>query len=386
MPNEKGKALYFIFLLGMVSFFADMTYEGARSIAGPYLLELGAGAAIVGAVSGLGEFVGYGLRLISGYLCHKTGRPWIYANVGYAINLLAVPLLSFCGSWVSAASLLVTERFGKAIRIPARDAMISYASHHVGRGFGFGLHGFFDQLGAVLGPLLVAAILYAGGSLKGSFLWLGVPAVCSFIALGYAQKKFRQPEDLEVQDPTTLNAPFPKAFWICVAGFSCIGCGYVDFALISYHFQKIHLVSVDILPLFYSLAMMVVAFSSPFLGKLYDKYGLKVVIAGFFIASFSTFFAFFGQVEGAVFGMILWGVGYAFQASIVPALVARIVPATQRAAAFGVLYSIFGLSWFLGSSLMGILYDHSILSLTLFSFVFQLIGITALGTQLKPLR
>ena len=132
--NLRSHALKFIILLGIVSLLADMTYEGARSITGPYLAILGANAVVVGFVAGFGEFIGYALRLVSGYLSDKTRKYWAITITGYFINLLAVPLLALAGSWEIAAVLLITERMGKAFRTPARDVMLSHACSEVGQG------------------------------------------------------------------------------------------------------------------------------------------------------------------------------------------------------------------------------------------------------------
>src|SRR5262249_1911144 len=144
---SKKTALKFVVLIGLVSLFADMTYEGARGIAGPYLAVLGASGTTVGIVAGFGELIGYGLRLFSGILSDRTGKYWAITIVGYFINLLAVPFLALAGRWETAALLLVMERVGKAIRTPARDAMLSHATHQTGHGWGFGLHEAMDQIG-----------------------------------------------------------------------------------------------------------------------------------------------------------------------------------------------------------------------------------------------
>jgi MFS family permease len=153
-------ALRFVVLVGVVSLFADMTYEGARAITGPFLATLGASGAVVGVVAGLGELLGYALRLVSGYLSDRTGRYWALMILGYAVNMLAVPLLALAGRWEIAAGLMIAERVGKAIRTPPRDVMLSHASSRLGHGWAFGLHEALDQVGAVVGPLLVAGVLF----------------------------------------------------------------------------------------------------------------------------------------------------------------------------------------------------------------------------------
>ncbi len=149
---SKSAALKFVVFIGVVSLFSDFTYEGARSITGPFLAVLGASGTIVGIITGFGELIGYALRLASGYWADRTGRYWTIVFIGYGMNLLAVPLLALAGHWEIAAVLMVAERMGKAIRTPARDVMLSCASEPVGRGWAFGLHEAMDQIGAVLGP------------------------------------------------------------------------------------------------------------------------------------------------------------------------------------------------------------------------------------------
>ena len=181
--NFDRAALKFVILLGMVSLCADMTYEGARSITGPYLAVLGASGTVVGLVAGLGELIGYGLRLVVGYISDQTRKYWGITTLGYFLNTAVVPLLAIAGRWEIAAGLMIAERTGKAIRTPPRDVLLSHAAQRVGRGFGFGLHEALDQIGAVMGPLAVAAVIYFKGGYQGGFTILLIPAV---VGLGVA--------------------------------------------------------------------------------------------------------------------------------------------------------------------------------------------------------
>jgi sugar phosphate permease len=194
---KKQNAIKFVILLGIVSLFADITYEGARSITGQYLAMLGASGAVVGFVSGFGELIGYGMRYFSGLISDKTQRYWLLTLIGYTLNLIAVPLLALAGNWPVAAALIILERFGKSIRTPPRDAMLSFATKETGRGWGFGLHEALDQVGAILGPLVVSAILYFKGSYQTSFILLFIPALCALSVLGAAMFLYPRPQDLE---------------------------------------------------------------------------------------------------------------------------------------------------------------------------------------------
>src|SRR2546422_11468982 len=166
---KSRSALQFVVIIGIANFFADFTYEGARGIVGPFLGSLGASAAIVGFVAGLGELMGYGLRSVSGYFADKSHKHWAFAFLGYAINMFAVPALALTRQWPLAASLVVSERVGRGIRKPTVEAMLSYAGKSIGAGWVFGLNEALDQAGATVGPLLVALILYLNGGVLGGF-------------------------------------------------------------------------------------------------------------------------------------------------------------------------------------------------------------------------
>src|SRR6266699_3028044 len=157
--SAKARALKFVLLIGVISFFADFTYEGSRSIIGPYLGLLGASAAAIGIVTGFGELLGYGLRLVSGRLSDQTGKYWPITIFGYIIQMLSVPLLALAGNWQVAALLIILERVGKATRNPPRDVMLSHAAKETGYGWAFGVHEALDQFGALLGPLTLAGVL-----------------------------------------------------------------------------------------------------------------------------------------------------------------------------------------------------------------------------------
>jgi MFS family permease len=373
-----GTALTFVILLGVVSLFADMTYEGARSITGPYLAVLGASATVVGIVAGFGELVGYGLRLVAGYLSDRTGRYWMITLVGYVVNLLAVPLLALAGRWEVAAALMIAERFGKALRTPARDAMLSHATTQIGRGWGFGLHEAMDQIGAFLGPLIVAVVLFKRDGYSTAFGVLLIPALLALGVLVVARTLYPYPRDFEVGTPPLETQGFPRVFWLYLGAVGLIAAGYADFPLIAYHFQKTSLASEGWIPVFYMAAMGVDAVAALVCGWLFDRLGFAVLGS---VALVSLLFAplvFLGNFGVAMLGMVLWGVGMGAQESIMRAAVAGMVPAARRGTAYGVFNTGYGLLWFAGSALMGVLYDVSLPALLVFSVIAQLIAVPLL--------
>lgn len=368
-------ALRFVILLGVVSLLSDATYEGARSITGPFLAALGASGAAVGFVAGFGELVGYGLRLLSGFLSDKTKRYWAITIVGYSVNLLAVPLLALAGRWETAAALMIAERVGKALRTPARDAMLSHATSKMGRGWGFGLHEAMDQAGAVAGPLIVAWVLHARDGFRTAFAILLIPAVLALGTLAAARFLYPRPQDLEARAARLETAGFPRVYWLYLGAVALVAAGYADFPLIAYHFQKSSVVSASWIPLFYAIAMGVDAAAALIFGWVFDRVGMATLALVSLLAALFAPLVFLGGFYPAMAGMALWGIGMGAQESIMRAAVAQMVSRDRRGTAYGIFNAGYGLVWFLGSALMGVLYDVSLPALIAFSVAAQLCSV-----------
>ncbi|MGM3307371.1 MFS transporter [Anabaena sp. WFMT] len=372
---QKAAALKFVILLGFVSLCADATYEGARSITGAYLEVLGANGTVVGLVAGFGELIGHGFRLVIGYLSDKTGKYWGITTLGYILNTAVVPFLALAGRWEVAAGLMMAERTGKAVRTPPRDALLSHGVSQIGSGFGFGLHEAMDQTGAVMGPLAVAAMVYFQGEYRHAFTVLIVPAALGLIILLVLQFLYPNPSDFEVETVATEQEKLPRIFWIYLGAVAIIAAGYADFPLIAFHFQKGEIASGQTIPLYYALAMGVDAIAALVFGYFFDRIGISILIVAALISSLFAPLVFLGDARLALLGMAFWGIGMGAQESILKAAIAGMVPKNKRATAYGIFSTGYGLSWFLGSALMGILYDHSITILVVFSSLTQLLAI-----------
>lgn len=380
---SKNSAIKFVVLLGVVSLFADMTYEAAKSISGQYLAILGATGFIVGIVAGFGELIGYGFRLVFGYISDRSGQYWRLTLIGYTLNLLAVPLLALAGNWPLAASLMILERFGKAIRKPSVDAMLSYATKATGRGWGFGLHEAMDQIGAIIGPLIVSCVLYYQGSYQMSFGILLIPALSALSVLACARLLYPRPQDLEIENPRLKTEGFSNKYWLYIAAACCVAAGYVDFPLIAFHFKKASVMPDAWIPIIFSVSMGAAGISALIFGRLYDTKGFSVLIFATALASLFAPLVFSSDFYFALIGMILWGIGLGTQESIMRAIVANLVQMNKRGTAYGVMNIWFGVFWFLGSALMGFLYDVSLITLIIFSLGVQLAAIPILFAVMK---
>ena len=369
-------AFRFVLLIGVLSLFADFAYEGSRSILGPYLLTLGASATAVGAVSGFGELIGYGLRLLSGRLADATGRVWPLTIAGYVVQMAAVPGLALASNWPAAAVLIVLERAGKAVRNPPRNVMLSHAGRQLG-GYGwvFGLHEALDQCGALLGPLVMAAVLAHRGRYTQAFALLLVPALITLALVLTARLLYPRPQELDAAAQPVGAAGLPRAYWVYLAGAALVAAGFADYPLLAYHFSRSHTVPAQWIPVFYSVAMAVGGAGSLVLGRLFDRYGFRVLLPLTLLGALFAPLAFLGGFGSALAGAAVWGLCMGVHEAIIPAAVAPMVPPARRASAFGLFSAGYGIAWFLGSAVIGLLYDRSLGAVIAFCVLTQLAAV-----------
>ncbi len=380
-------AFRFVLILGVVNLFADMTYEGGRGLAGPFLGSLGASATAVGFVAGFGELMGYGLRSLTGYFADKTHRYWAVTFTGYAVNLLAVPALALAGNWPAAAALIVLERTGKAIRKPSMDAMLSHAGKSIGHGWVFGLNEALDQVGATAGPLITALILHWHGGFRHAFAVLLAPALLCLLTVALAAVLYPRPRELDEREPRALATKgFSRAYWRCAAGGALLAAGFADFSLIAFHFQKAAVVAQDMIPVYYAMTMATGALASLVFGRLLDAAGTRAVWPAFLLGALFAPLVFLGGSGLALAGMVSWGIGMGAQDSLLKAMLAGLVPPEKRGTAYGVFDTVFGAAWFIGSALMGFLYDRSLPALIVFSVLTQLAALPVLCGRTRPTR
>jgi MFS family permease len=325
-------AVRFVLMIGILSFFADFTYEGSRSIIGPFLGTLGATGTVVGIVAGFGELLGYGLRLVSGRWADTSGKYWPITIFGYVVQMLSVPALALAGNWHAAAALIILERIGKAIRNPPRDVMLSHAGKQAG-GYGwvYGLHEALDQFGAMFGPLLVAVVLAHRGSYQQAFALLLVPAVINLSLVLTARLLYPRPQDMEPGTRPTDSHGLPRIFWIYLAGAALVAAGFADYPLIAFHFQQAGTVPGDWVAIFYSIAMAVSGTGSLVLGRLFDRWGFRVLIVLTIVGAGFAPLVFLGGFWTALVGAAIWGLGMGVHESIIPAAVSPMAPVERRA-------------------------------------------------------
>lgn len=364
------KAFQLIFFLGLISLFGDIVYEGARSVNGPYLKELGANAAAVGFIAGLGEFLGYAIRLISGYFSDKTKAYWLFVFVGYGV-LISVPLLSMTGAWQLTALLIVVERIGKALRGPARDTIISHAAKQIGTGLGFGIAEAMDQIGAIAGPLIFSAFFFFTGAAtknardyQNGYNLLWAPFILLLICVSMAYLRFPNPRQFEPRDIKEEKSPkLSKLFWQYCAFTFVTTLGFVNFFILGYHFKAKNVFVDAMIPFMYAAAMAVDGIAALVIGRLYDTKGLTVLIIIPVLSIAGALFAFNGETFAAVLSMIIWGIVMGAHETVMRSAVADLTPSGKRGTGYGIFNTVYGIAIFIGSAVMGIFYERSLLLL-----------------------
>lgn len=381
---EKNKiilkqALIFILLFGIISALGDITYEGARSIYGNYLLLLGADAAIIGFITGLGEFLGYALRLVSGYIVDKTKNSWGVTILGYGM-LVSVPLLAFTNTWQSAGVFINLERIGKAIRSPGKDTLVSHASKLLGSGFGFGISEALDQSGAVIGPLIFTFVLILGGTYQTGFSYLWIPVILLLVILLFTRYKYKNPESFEktkYNDITTTSLKDKKFIYYMLFIFFSV-LGFVTFPIIAYYFLDHNLMTAATVPVLYAVAMGIDGLFALLIGKVYDNKGNIILYLIPIMTILMALFVFTNNFMLAIIAIIFWGCTMGIHETILKAIIADIIDPSNRGKAYGIFNTIYGLSFLIGSSLIGLIYNYSIIAIIIMVLIVEFISIIML--------
>jgi MFS family permease len=389
---------------GVVSLAADMVYEGARSITGPLLASLGATAVLVGLITGAGEAMALGLRVVFGPLADRSGRYWTLTFAGYALTAVCVPALAItpflAGAGLTVACLLIlAERAGKAVRSPAKTALLAHAAGAVGLGRGFAVHKALDQAGAVAGPLLVAAVAALAGTLWPAMAVLIVPGTAALLVLAWIRRKMPDPAvsvNAGAAPVSTMAraAPRPRrrwrsasslptVFWLFAAACGAATAGLVTFGVISYHLTRDHVLPVAAIPLIYAAAMAAEALAALATGWLFDRHGGRVLFTLPFLVAVVPALAFTNSAVVAIVGVLIWGAAVGVQDSTVKALVADLVPTTIRATAYGVFAAVQGAAAIAGGTLAGALYDRSLPALIATVAAIQLTALALLAVTLR---
>lgn len=392
-----------VLAFGLVSLSVDMVYEGMRAMVGPYLGTLGATALTVGLVTGAGESIALMFRLVTGAWADRNANYWRMTVIGYLITVISVPMLAiapFVGSagLALAICLILIERTGKAIRGPAKSALLARVAEPIGRGKGFGVHKALDQVGSFSGPLLLAGIATLTSVLWIGFAFLAIPGVLGLLVL--AMLKRRSPFLNETHPPEShptfetnswtgfgkaaIGSDLPKTFHLFAVACSLAMAGLMTFGVISYRFVEDGIVTISVVPLTYALAMAMAALAALGTGKYFDQIGGRILLVVPVLVTIAPFGVFADTLVVVLVGVVIWGFAYGVLDSTVKAFVANLIPEQRRATAFGVFAGIQGVGALVGGGLAGALIESNTSLLIFLIAVLQLLSFTLMWKVTKP--
>ncbi|MDN2498324.1 MFS transporter [Nocardia nova] len=382
----------FVVRFGIVSLLADFVYEGARSITGPLLGSLGASGFVVGVVTGVGEAAALVLRLVSGPLTDRTRRFWAWTISGYVLTVVSVPLLGLAGVLWVAAALVIAERVGKAVRSPAKDTLLSHATTVTGRGRGFAVHEALDQVGAVAGPLTVAAVLAAtGDDFTPALTMLAIPGAAALLLLVRIRIRVPDPARYEpaaaAPRPGISRVPLPRRFWLYCLFTAVSMLGATTYGVLSLHMVAAGVFTAATVPVVYAAAMGADAVAALASGWLYDRVGAKTLLVLPVSTALVPVFGFAGGMGAVLAGALLWGATVGVQESTLRAVVADLVPADRRATAYGIYAAVLGAATAAGGAITGFLSDTSYSALIATVVVVEcaaVVVLSALAARRRP--
>lgn len=363
--RTRNLALLGILIFGLVSLFGDIIYEGSRGIIPPFLQNLGASAFVVGLVLGLGEFLGYALRIVFGVLSDRTMSYWGFTIGGYSL-LIVIPLLAIAGSWQLAIILVLFERLSKAIRTPARDTLFSQVTKGMGTGKAFGLHELMDQIGAIAGPAIVAVVLFTtGGRFEAAFSILFIPFLIMLLVLAIAYAKLNAHASLQTKPERKISLKkLPGEFITYSTAVAFNSMGLVSIALILYRASSFAVLP-WVVALVYLITQAVDAISAPIAGYVYDSVGRRILYLPFALSILPSTLIFFGGLEYVVASAVLFGVIFGMHESIYRAAVADMTPIGIRGSAYGVFHALYGLGFMVSGALFGFFLDNALIYLAI---------------------
>ncbi|MCS7298974.1 MAG: MFS transporter [Spirochaetia bacterium] len=357
MEGRKSDVIRFILLMGFVSLFADLVYESARGVMGPYLGRLGANAFAIGMIFGVGEFLGYVLRVVAGVLVDRTRKYWSFIFVGYGL-VASIPLLAFSDYWILAGTLIVMERIGKALRTPARDTIISIYSGGIGSGKAFGIHETVDQAGAIVGSFIFYVILTLGLGYKTGFAILTIPFLLLIASLIIAKLfSSRIHIQKQVEEKVFHNGRKSRKIYFYLLFVLLTSLGFVGFPLIGFHAVKVKVLSEEFIPLFYSIAMLVDALIAIPIGIVYDRFGYRIIVILPILIMLIALLSFSNILILIILGVLVWGITMSFYETVVRAYIGDNVDIRERGTFYGLFNTVVGVGFGIGNSVIGYIYE-----------------------------
>lgn len=378
--------------MGIVSLLGDTVYEGGRGLIPVFLRYLGASAVVVGAIGGLGELVGYLMRLVGGVLVDVSARYWLFIFLGYGLIgfIPGLSLTARVGGWIVATIFIILERIGKGLRSPARDTVLANVSKGIGRGKAFGIHEFMDQLGAIAGPILVALLMaLTKNDYSFTFLSLMLPYLMLMTVLYITYtiiKEESKGEVLKKRGGYGFKSSEAKSFLYYSFSVFFNTIGVVTAPIILYKTSLLSSGFDWLPPALYAFIQLVDAPTALISGFLYDRKGINFLTVPFILSVFVAPLLFVSfSISQVIIVALIYGLILGMQESIYRAAVADIAPSKYRGIAYGIFNTILGIAFFLSGVIYGYMLDINLAVsyITLYAVFTQILALILLRLSLR---
>ncbi|KPJ73987.1 hypothetical protein AMJ52_02275 [candidate division TA06 bacterium DG_78] len=354
----KGKPKKNIFILGLVSLFSDLSSQMVYPLIPEFLVSIGANKAIIGIIEGIAESTASIFRTVFGKLSDKLKKRKLFIFLGYFLSAFSRPILYLANVWSVVLGVRFSDRVGKAIRNPARDALISTSVDASERGKAFGFQRAMDRAGAIGGPLLAMLVLMLfNNNVRFVFLLSVIPGVLTVFLVRFAKETTvaDKSDSTAVQKHSLRNAPF-LIFLISTIVFT-LGNSSNAFLILKAREAGL---SVALIPVIWIVYNIFCTLSSPLFGSLSDKVGRKPIIIVSFLY-YSAVYFLFGFARSVWIVWILfaaYGIYYGLSEGVFRAYIADLVVPENRATAYGLFNTGIGLALFPASLIMGTMWDR----------------------------
>jgi MFS family permease len=379
--NQNGKKAFVasnIVLLGLVSFFTDISTEMVYPILPLYLSSImGATPTIIGVIEGVAESLASVIKLFSGIIADKYGNKKRLAFLGYSSSVLNKIVILLSTTWTGVLFARIIDRFGKGIRTAPRDALIAESSNKSQLGKAFGLHKGMDLLGTAIGILLAYLILSKNeNDYSKIFLFSLIPAIIGVICIIFVKDNKKKISKKTISFRwKTLDGKL-RLFFVFIFIFT-LGNSSNAFILLRTYNAGFTAQNAILLYFLYNIVASILSYP---MGKLSDKIGRKNILCiGYFLYGIVYFgIGLFSHKIVFIILFVVYGFYTALTTGIERALVVEKTSETQKASALGLHSAIVGIGLLPASIIAGLLWDNVGQSMP-FIFGGTLAFITAIG-------
>jgi MFS family permease len=361
--------------MGVTSLLADAGYEMANAVLPSFLEVIGVSAAALGAIEGVADALSAAVKLGMGWYSDRIGKRKPITVIGYFLTGVAKSLFAFAYGWPLILVGRLVGWFGKGIRKPLRDALLTESVPPDARGKAFGFHRAGDTIGAIIGPLAGVLLLAwmqphaaeISRPFRTIFLLTLIPGIGSGLAMALmVRETARRPSPAKFW---TAIRSLPKPFIKFLTGVGIFGMG--DFAHTLMILAATQLLApthtlaraAEIAALLYVIHNVVYAGASYPIGALSDKIGRRGLLALGYVAGSLTaaglaaaFLKNWSSWEFLALLFALGGLYIAAEDALEGATTADLITAETRGTAFGVTAAVNGVGDFVASTLTGFLW------------------------------